>query len=147
MTTYRFECPGFASRTYPKIKMGHPFMVFGIGSSLPFDFAFQTVLRFFNSRKHAVADEANQPGWFYLKPNQQDAVGPITADELKHLFSQGKVGKQTLVWTEGMEQWEEIGKLVSFQKTEKVRLNITSSHGSPKPGGSGEGEGSSGQEG
>ena len=85
-------------------------------------------------------EETIQQFWFYLRPNQEEAVGPITADELKHLYSQGKVTKNTLVWTEGMGQWEQIGKLVSFQKTQKVRLNITSSHGSPKPEGSGHGE-------
>jgi len=71
--------------------------------------------------------------WYYLKPNQQEAVGPITADELKHLFVTGRVTKNTLVWTEGMANWEEIGHVVSLQKTEKVKLNI-STPGSPKPG-------------
>jgi hypothetical protein len=71
--------------------------------------------------------------WYYLKPNQEEAVGPLTADELKHLFVTGKVSKQTLVWTEGMQNWEEIGHVVAMQKTEKVKLNI-STPGSPKPG-------------
>ena len=76
-----------------------------------------------------------EPGetWYYLKPNQQEAVGPISADELKHLFVTGKVTKNTLVWTEGMQNWEEIGLVISLQKTEKVKLGV-SSPGSPKPG-------------
>ena len=77
--------------------------------------------------------ESGPAQWFYMKPNQKDAVGPVTSDELKHLFAQGKIAKNTLIWCEGMEQWEEIGKLIAFQKTEKVKLSI-SSHGSPKPG-------------
>ena len=78
-----------------------------------------------------------------MKPNQQEAVGPIAADALKHLFVVGKVSKNTLVWTEGMANWEEIGHVIALQKTEKVKLNI-SSPGSPKPGTSGSSEGGTG---
>lgn len=77
--------------------------------------------------------DTTQDNWYYLKPNQQEAIGPISAEELKHLYVTGKVNKNTLVWTEGMQNWEEIGHVVALQKTEKVRLNI-SSPGSPKPG-------------
>jgi hypothetical protein len=78
--------------------------------------------------------------WYYLRPNLQESVGPIHAEELKHLFVTGKIAKTTPVWTEGMANWEEIGHVVALQKTEKVKLNI-SSPGSPKPG-SGGGSGS-----
>jgi uncharacterized protein DUF4339 len=83
----------------------------------------------------STSEPAPANDWYYLKPNQEEAVGPISADELKHLYVMGRVSKNTLVWTEGMQNWEEIGHVVALQKTEKVKLNI-STPGSPKPGSS-----------
>ena len=78
---------------------------------------------------------AETPGdyWYYLKPNQQEAVGPISIDELKHLYITRRVAKNTLIWTEGMQNWEKIEHAVSLQKTEKVKLNL-STLASLKPG-------------
>ncbi len=77
--------------------------------------------------------ESSGDHWYYLKPNQQEAVGPISTDELRHLYVTRRVAKNTLIWAEGMPTWEEIGHMVALQKTDKVKINL-SSLGSPKPG-------------
>lgn len=41
--------------------------------------------------------------WYYAVG--QDRRGPITADELKAMFTSGQLGLSTLVWSAGMPQW------------------------------------------
>lgn len=51
--------------------------------------------------------------WFYVKDDER--VGPITEEEVNSLVIQGSVKPQTLVWSEGMENWEEAGAHFSFK--------------------------------
>ncbi len=42
--------------------------------------------------------------WFYQRETEQ--VGPVGFDELRRLADTGAVTRDTLVWSEGMEQWQ-----------------------------------------
>jgi len=42
--------------------------------------------------------------WYYL--DGQEQIGPVTAEELRALEAEGVVKPNTLVWREGMAQWE-----------------------------------------
>jgi hypothetical protein len=59
--------------------------------------------------------------WYYLKWNKNEPIGPLPSDELRFLFATSQINRRTLVWSPGMESWEELGKLTSFQKTERIR--------------------------
>ncbi len=48
-------------------------------------------------------DNAN---WFYQQNEQQ--IGPVTTEELVNLLIQKIVAKDTYVWSEGMENWQQI---------------------------------------
>ena len=47
---------------------------------------------------------AEKAEWYYVEKN--DRKGPVTEGQLKKLIVQGKVSEQTLVWKEGMQDWE-----------------------------------------
>lgn len=42
--------------------------------------------------------------WFYVNEGAQ--VGPLDADEMHHLIRNGDIRADTLVWSEGMNDWE-----------------------------------------
>lgn len=47
--------------------------------------------------------------WYYID-NQGQQVGPISVESLKNLAAQGAIHQQSLVWTEGLDQWIEANK-------------------------------------
>lgn len=47
---------------------------------------------------------AEKSQWYYVQ--NQDRVGPVTQSELKRLAKEGVINEQTLVWKEGMKDWE-----------------------------------------
>ena len=53
--------------------------------------------------------------WYYLTPqNQQE--GPVAFDILKKLWMDGTINSTSLVWSEGMEQWNNIQELPPLQE-------------------------------
>jgi uncharacterized RDD family membrane protein YckC len=42
--------------------------------------------------------------WYYVKEGQQ--TGPISQGELAELFASGKITGETLIWREGLPQWQ-----------------------------------------
>lgn len=46
--------------------------------------------------------------WYYADRNRQQQ-GPVSADELGVHYRYGRVGLETLVWREGMPQWQRLG--------------------------------------
>jgi hypothetical protein len=84
--------------------------------------------------------------WFYAEGNQQN--GPVSDSQLEELLSSGKITHATLVWHEGMPEWQplnvarssaadpgtvciECGK--SFPPDELIRLNNASVCAQCKP--------------
>ena len=61
--------------------------------------------------------------WHYLHPAHQDPVGPISGEQLRSMVAGNKISKRTLVWKEGMEGWEELGKVAALQRTERVPVD------------------------
>src|SRR5262245_45858506 len=47
--------------------------------------------------------------WFYAKSGQQ--AGPIDDLELERLIREGTIGSATLVWREGMANWQALAQL------------------------------------
>jgi hypothetical protein len=39
------------------------------------------------------------------------------------MLASGKISKRTMVWQEGMENWEEAGKVAALQRTERVQVD------------------------
>jgi hypothetical protein len=42
--------------------------------------------------------------WFY-SPDGQNRIGPVSLDDLRALVVEGKIGKTTALWREGLEMW------------------------------------------
>ena len=49
--------------------------------------------------------------WFYVKDGQQ--LGPVSRSELDQIVQRGEIGSDSLVWQEGMENWEPHAGLAS----------------------------------
>ena len=47
--------------------------------------------------------------WFYVDGGQQR--GPVTDEQLDALFQSGNINEETLVWSEGMADWQPYGKV------------------------------------
>ena len=47
--------------------------------------------------------------WYYA--DGKSKVGPISKEELRSLVQAKKIGSKTLVWRQGMKDWQELGKL------------------------------------
>lgn len=43
------------------------------------------------------------PDWYYAQNDEQ--IGPVSAAALKEMAQQGKLGRDDLIWREGMERW------------------------------------------
>ena len=53
--------------------------------------------------------------WYYNN-GTDDHSGPVSKDDLVKLFRNMEITKDTLVWNESMEGWEEVGELPSLMK-------------------------------
>ena len=49
------------------------------------------------------APAAGAPGWWYVREDRE--CGPVSLAELRSFVASGEVRPETLVWTEGWEQW------------------------------------------
>ena len=56
--------------------------------------------------------------WYYA--DGKSKVGPISTEELQSLVKNKKINMETLVWRQGMKDWEELGKIA---KQKKAALN------------------------
>jgi len=43
--------------------------------------------------------------WYYSKPGSSDRQGPISADELRKKAASGEIGRDDLIWKDGMADW------------------------------------------
>ena len=48
--------------------------------------------------------------WYYLQGNEQQ--GPVSDGDLNQLVQQGAITESTLVWRQGMDQWQPLGQAV-----------------------------------
>jgi hypothetical protein len=51
----------------------------------------------------------NAKQWHYALDGEQK--GPVSADDFERLISAGVVGRDTLVWTDGMAAWETLAQV------------------------------------
>lgn len=63
--------------------------------------------------------------WYYLHPAHKEPIGPVPGEQLREMMANGKISKRTMVWKEGMENWDEAGNVASLQKTERVAVDPT----------------------
>jgi len=61
--------------------------------------------------------------WYYAEGKRK--MGPISQEELKSLFKNKKINMQTLVWRQGMKDWEELGKIVKHKENSAEQLQNT----------------------
>jgi len=43
--------------------------------------------------------------WYYSKLGSSDRLGPISADELRKMAASGEIGRDDLIWKDGMADW------------------------------------------
>lgn len=58
----------------------------------------------------ASSDNYRFRDWFYLDEKNQQS-GPISFHMLRKVWLQGKVSRDTFVWSEGMESWQKVQDL------------------------------------
>jgi type IV pilus assembly protein PilA len=63
--------------------------------------------------------------WYYSAGNDQ-RQGPLSSADLVAQFRQGRIGLDTLVWHEGMAQWQPLGDFAA-------ELGLANSTGAPLP--------------
>ncbi len=74
------------------------------------------IVALLNNRKiekqHSHTPQLNHHKYFYLLNEQQ--LGPISKKEFEELLSSNKINSTTLVWCEGMDDWEEVSKVFNL---------------------------------
>jgi uncharacterized membrane protein len=58
--------------------------------------------------------------WYYAADNEQK--GPINDGELKAQLASGKLSTDTLVWTDGMENWTPAGEVAALKASEPGKV-------------------------
>ena len=56
--------------------------------------------------------------WYYAKSNQR--MGPVSQDEIQELSDRGEIGPDTLVWHEGLDNWQPLssmGEYIEFRQS------------------------------
>lgn len=67
----------------------------------------------------ALANAAAPPAlpgggtWFYARGT--DRLGPVSAETIVHLLQAGAIHERTLLWREGMADWQPLGDLDAFR--------------------------------
>lgn len=52
--------------------------------------------------------------WFYSADGRQQ-TGPVAQEEIEHLLSRGELAPGTLVWTDGMAQWQQAAQVAALR--------------------------------
>lgn len=60
--------------------------------------------------KFPEPSEVEQKLWYYLDTDYQQ-MGPVSTIALKQLWDTGLLDVNSLVWSEGMEEWKKVGEL------------------------------------
>ena len=63
-----------------------------------------------------LADMADTAGavWYYLREGRQE--GPVAASVIARLLRGNGLGRESLVWTQGMAEWQPISKVDPFRR-------------------------------
>ncbi len=65
--------------------------------------------------------------WYYADGKRK--VGPISEEELKSLVKSKKINIETLVWRQGMKDWEKLGKVAKQKESSVQKLQQTAATG------------------
>lgn len=65
--------------------------------------------------------------WYYAVGKRK--VGPISEEELKSLVKSKKINMETLVWRQGMKEWEKLGKIAKQKESSTQKLQKTAGTG------------------
>jgi len=66
-----------------------------------------------------TGDEMNSENRWYCILDNEDGrrqEGPVSGEDLEAMLSAGKIAPDTLVWHEGMTDWEQIGSVSNFSQ-------------------------------
>lgn len=69
--------------------------------------------------------------WWYLDNDR--TVGPIDGDELRRLLQNGTIAPEALLWYEGMEAWQPLGKFPELQQSSSMDPSPLPAEASPDP--------------
>lgn len=61
--------------------------------------------------------------WFYVEENVQQ--GPVSDQELRQYLASGKLSTDTLVWSEGMAQWQPAGSVAGLRAESGEPFSLT----------------------
>ncbi|MCF6313622.1 MAG: GYF domain-containing protein [Verrucomicrobiales bacterium] len=59
--------------------------------------------------------------WYYAHSDIKR--GPVTGEELEHLYKDGIISKDTLVWRDGMEDWVKLAELPELASSLSIDLS------------------------
>ena len=65
--------------------------------------------------------------WYYADGKRK--VGPISKEEIRSLVQAKKINSKTLVWRQGMKDWEELGKIAKQKQSSAQQLQETAATG------------------
>ena len=65
--------------------------------------------------------------WYYAEGKRK--VGPISKEELRSLVQAKKINSETLVWRQGMKDWEALGKVAKQKERSTQKLQKTAATG------------------
>ena len=62
--------------------------------------------------------------WYYLALDSEEPLGPVSTEEIRFLLKIRKIHKDTLVWKDGMKEWEYLSLIPVFTKTEILKMHV-----------------------
>lgn len=62
--------------------------------------------------------------WYYVENN--DRVGPVTADQLMDYIQSGRLSEQSYVWKKGFDNWKRVAEVEELQRVAAPELVIPS---------------------
>lgn len=68
--------------------------------------------------------ETNMTNWYYHDP-AQGRVGPIDADALREHFRAARIGRDTLLWRQGLSEWQPLERLANELGLDQELLSAT----------------------
>lgn len=61
--------------------------------------------------------------WYFTQEGQQQ--GPVSDEQIKRMARDGSLGKEDLVWREGMASWQPAGEVAGFDFTAPAPVIVT----------------------
>lgn len=97
-------------------RLAIPFLIFEF--SLPFLFKAEILPRQPTPEKRSTNESDKMAKWYYLKGEER--LGPLEQTAFDELVRQGTIAQETLVWRDGMADWQPYGQAVQAPSAEQM---------------------------